>query len=93
MLCAAAKTSHWTSFHRLPVDQERLSSPFRKVGNASGLQCSAVCHEEEECLAFNYHAVTGDCELINSSGLQLETLFTEDFGWTVYRKGKWATIV
>ena len=88
ILCAAAKTSHRASFHRLSIDQERFSSPFRTVGNASGLQCSAACHEEAGCLAFNHNAVTGDCELINSSELQLETLFTQDFGWTVYRKGK-----
>ena len=89
ILCKAKTTPRSMPFERLSVNKERLSLPYKTMEKASSLQCSAACANEEECLAFNHHAVAGSCELIDSSGLQQERQATEDSGWKVYEKGTW----
>ena len=84
--CSASTASHSTSFSRLILNKERLSSPYKSMEETSGLQCSAVCAKEEECRAFNHHASTGSCELIHWSANEKQA--TEDSSWTVYEKGK-----
>ena len=79
--------SSWKSFDRLVVNNERFSSPYRTLANASGLRCSTECAEEEDCLGFNHNAVFRSCELIDSWGLRQERHTTLDNVWTVYTKG------
>ena len=84
--CMDSTASRSTSFSRLILDKERLSSPYKSMEDTSGLQCSAVCAKEEECRAFNHNAGTGSCELIHWSSNEKQV--TEDSSWTVYEKGK-----
>ena len=86
-ICRLSKTSRSVRFYHLSVSNERFSSPYKTLDEASGLQCSAICVEEEECLALNHNAAIGRCELIDLSGLQQGKQITEDSSWTVYDKG------
>ena len=84
--CPTSTASRWTSFSRLVLDEERLSSPYKSMGDTSGMQCSIVCGKEEGCRAFNHNGATGSCELIDSSANEKQE--TEDRNWTVFEKGK-----
>ena len=84
---AVGQASRSTSFNRLTLDKQRLSSPYKTLDNVSGLYCSHVCGKDDECSAFNHNAATGSCEMIDSSGTEKQE--TEDRSWTVYAKGKY----
>ena len=78
--------SRSTSFSRLNLNNERLSSPYKSMEETSRQRCSAVCAEEEECRAINHHVSTGSCEMIHWSANEKQA--TDDISWTVYEKGK-----
>ena len=86
-LSSVGQASRSTSFNRLILDKQRISSPYKTLESVSGLHCSYVCGKDDECSAFNHNAATGSCELIDSSGTEKQE--TEDRNWTVYAKGKY----
>ena len=63
-IISVTTASSWKSFDRLVINNERFSSPYRTLANASGLRCSIECAQEEDCLGFNHNAVFRSCELI-----------------------------